>query len=118
MGPGKLGVCLSIRLSGSLTTARSTSRASPSPSMRPRPNWLEAAGLPRGNTTKPFMSSLRLTVSRRSSGTFRRIDLAGVVAAAGADEFEPWEADADLFRTRRRAVAILHARRMDHDPHG
>jgi len=53
---------------------------------------------PRGRTTKPFMSSLRLTISIRSSGSLchRSVHLPGVAGAVNPDQLEPREAPADL----------------------
>ena len=45
------------------------------------------------------------------------IDLAGVVAAVGPDQLEPWEARADLVEDEGGAVAILGAGGVDDDAH-
>lgn len=45
------------------------------------------------------------------------IDLSGVVASVGPDQFEPWEAVADLIEHQAGTVAILDAGGVDDDPH-
>jgi hypothetical protein len=72
----------------------------------------------RGNTTKPFMSSDRLTISMRNRGTLATasFDLVSGVAGIGPHEFEPGKALADLVEDHTRPVAILQAGGMDDDP--
>src|SRR6202045_3778110 len=76
-----------------------------------RPNQEKARSTTqrRGRTTKPFMSSLRLTISMRSSGTFATagVNLPGVVAAIGPDSFQPRETSADLVEDQVGPVAVL-----------
>src|SRR5271170_3045795 len=47
----------------------------------------------------------------------RRVNLPGVVAAIGPDQFEPREAPAYLVEHQPRAVAVLDRGRVDNHPH-
>ena len=64
------------------------------------------------------MSSLRLMISVRSSGTFanRSVNLPPVVTAIRPNQFEPREAPAYLVEHQPGAVAILDRCRVDNDP--
>ena len=68
----------------------------------------------RGRTTKPFVLSLRLTISIRSAGTFATelLPLPGVVAAIGPDQFQPREAPAYFVEDQPGPVAVLVAKFM------
>jgi hypothetical protein len=87
--------------------------------LRPNQEKVRSTTQRRGRTTKPFMSLLRLTISRRSRGTFchRRVNLPGVVAAIGPDQFKPREAPTDFVEHQASPVAILDFGRVDDDPH-
>src|SRR5713226_6699177 len=86
---------------------------------RPNQEKVRSTTQRRGRTTKPFMSSLRLTISMRSSGTFATAASTchALLAAIGPDQFEPREAPPYLVEHQPGAVAILDRGRVDDHPH-
>src|SRR5207245_7508618 len=84
---------------------------------RPNQEKVRSTTQRRGRTTKPFMSSLRLTISMRSSGTFAAAASTCQVAAIVPDQFEPGEAPSYLVEHQPGAVAILDRGRVDDHPH-
>jgi hypothetical protein len=73
----------------------------------------------RGKTTKPFMSSLRLTISRRSPRHLcrRRVNLPSVVATIRPGQVKPGESTTDCVGDQAGPVAILDFGRVDDDAH-
>ena len=87
--------------------------------LRPNREKVRSTTQRRGKMTKPFTSSLRLTISVRSWRHLchRSVNLPGVVAAIGPDQFEPREAPAYLVEDEPGPVAVLDRGRVDDDAH-
>lgn len=87
---------------------------------RPNHEKVRSATQRRGRTTKPFMSSERLTISMRRGGCLATAasTLASLIARVGPDQFEPVEALADAVENQGGAVSVLDAGGMDDDPQG
>jgi transposase len=77
--------------------------------LRPNQEKVRSTTQRRGRTTKPFMSSLRLTISKAEQRHLchRSVNLPCGVAAVGPDQFEPREAPSYLVEHQPGAVAIL-----------
>ena len=86
--------------------------------LRPNQEKVRSTTQRRGKTTKPFRSSLRLTISRRNAGIGDgSLDLPSIIAIIGPDEFEPREAIADLVEDEGCPITILDTRGVDDDPY-
>jgi hypothetical protein len=70
-----------------------------------------------GSTTKPFLSSLRLTIAMRRGGAFATAasTCQALLAAISPNQFEPREALTYLWRTS--PVTVLDRGGIDNDPH-
>ena len=72
----------------------------------------------RGSTTKPFLSSLRLTTAtRRAASLPPQCRPARRCGPHRPDRFEPREAPAEFVEDQAAAVAILDRGGVDNDPH-
>src|SRR3982074_1900045 len=84
--------------------------------VRPNQEKVRSTTQRRGKTTKPFRSSLRLTISRRNTGT-----LATAASTCHAiirpDQFEPRETIADFVKNEGRPITILNTRGVNDDPY-
>ena len=83
---------------------------------RPNQEKVRSTTQRRGRTTKPLISSLRLTISMRQQRHLchSSFNLPGPI---GPDQFEPGETPADLFEDQSSPVAVLDRGGVDDDPH-